>query len=142
MKFYFLQKIWVLLIFYSLAVTVYTTSVNISKFYTLPTMYLYVLYVSKKNSKFCPMVDVCNQDGNCLLCGTNWVFKSNKLHFILKGLKYCTLLEYSFLISISNALHYLFTEARIFPTTRTTGQSKRIQSNMVITIFVPVSMQS
>jgi hypothetical protein len=62
LKFYYLQKIWVLLIFYSLAIIVYTTSVNISKFYTMPTVYLYVLYVSKKNIKFCPMIDVCNQD--------------------------------------------------------------------------------
>jgi len=35
------------LIFESLAVTVFTTSLNIKKFYILPTEYSYLLYVSQ-----------------------------------------------------------------------------------------------
>jgi hypothetical protein len=32
------------------------------------------------------MIGVCNRDGECLLHGTNWVFKYNGFCFLIKGL--------------------------------------------------------
>ena len=36
---------------------------------------------------------VCNRDGECLLQGTNWVFKYKRLHGAFKGLMLVVLFE-------------------------------------------------
>ena len=71
------------LTFYSLTVTVGITSFNFPKFYILPAVCLYVVYV-RTNSEFCPIqlsvngVYISNwclykREGQCLLRGTNWI---------------------------------------------------------------------
>jgi len=52
---------------------------NIQQFYTLPTPYLCVLYLSENKQRFLlrkhKMIGFYNRDEKCLLRGTNWVFK-------------------------------------------------------------------
>ena len=52
---------------------------NIQQLYVLPTLYLCVLYSSEKNSDLChfhhKLIGFYNRDEECLLRGTNWVFK-------------------------------------------------------------------
>jgi len=52
---------------------------NNQQLYALPTLYLCVLYLSEKNSDFCPilytLIGFYNRDEKCLLRGTDWVFK-------------------------------------------------------------------
>jgi hypothetical protein len=91
-----------LLIFQSLAVTICTTSFKIPKFYMHPKLYLYILHVSKKNSEFYPTQHTVfrRQDGKCLLCCMNWVFKErvNRAQFFFS----CKQLLLLFLVFIIN----------------------------------------
>jgi len=52
---------------------------NIQQLYALPTLYLSVLYLSEKNSDLChlqhKLIGFYNRDENCLLRGTDWVYK-------------------------------------------------------------------
>ena len=52
---------------------------NIQQLYTLPTLYLCVLYLSEKNSDLChlqhKLIGFYNLDEKCLQRGTDWVFK-------------------------------------------------------------------
>ena len=52
---------------------------NIQQLYFLPTLYLCVIYLSKKNSDlfhlYHKLIGFCNRVEKCLLRGTNWVFK-------------------------------------------------------------------
>ena len=52
---------------------------NIQQLYVLPILYLWVLYLSEKNSDLChlhhKLIGFYNRDEKCLLRGTNWVFK-------------------------------------------------------------------
>ena len=53
---------------------------NIQKFYALPTHFICVFCIYLWiNSDFCPiqhkLIDFYNRDEQCLLRGTNWVFK-------------------------------------------------------------------
>ena len=46
---------------------------NIQQQYTLPTLYLCVLYLSENKQRFVPLF--YNRAEKCFLRGTNWVFK-------------------------------------------------------------------
>jgi hypothetical protein len=63
---------------------------NIQQLYTLPTLYLCVLYLSDTNSDLChllhKLIGFYNRDEKCLLRGTNRVFKYSSLRFVFKGL--------------------------------------------------------
>ena len=66
--------------FQSLAVTVCTTRTNITKFYILPTEYLYtVCTCHRKNNEVFPIqpstTGFHNRGGECLLRGTTWALK-------------------------------------------------------------------
>ena len=64
---------------------------NIQQLYALPTLYLYVLYLSQNNSDLCHLqhkqIDFYNRDEKCLQRGTNWVFKYSSLRFVCTGSK-------------------------------------------------------
>jgi hypothetical protein len=51
---------------------------NIQQLYVLPTLYLYVIYLSQNKQRLLPhqteLIDFYNPDEKCLLRGTNWVF--------------------------------------------------------------------
>jgi hypothetical protein len=52
---------------------------NIQQLYALPTLYLFVLYLSEKNSDLChlqlKLIGFYNLDEKCLQRGTDWIFK-------------------------------------------------------------------
>ena len=52
---------------------------NIQQLYPLPTLYLYVLYLSENKQRLVPLTDKLigfyNRDEKCLPRATNWVFK-------------------------------------------------------------------
>ena len=49
---------------------------NIQQLYSLPTLYLRVLYLSENKRHFHhKLTGFYNRDEKCLLHGTNWVFK-------------------------------------------------------------------
>ena len=52
---------------------------NIQQLYALPTLYLWVLYLTENKQRLVPLTtqtdSFYNQDEKCLLRGTNWVFK-------------------------------------------------------------------
>jgi len=62
---------------------------NIQQLCALPTLYLYVLYLSE-NSDLChlqhKLIGFYNRDEKCLQSGTDWVFKYSSLRFVSKGL--------------------------------------------------------
>ena len=65
-----------------------TNRFNIQQMYTL-SICVFCIYL-RTNSDLCHLqhkvIGFYNQDEKCLLQGTNWVFKKNSLHFVLKGL--------------------------------------------------------
>ena len=83
---------------------------NIQQLYALPTLYLYVLYLSEeKNSDLChlqhKLIGFYNRDEKCLLRGTDWAFKWSSLRFVFKRLKHdlqpaATFLNYVYTIKI------------------------------------------
>ena len=52
---------------------------NIQQLYVLPTLYLFVLYLSENKQRPVPLkhklIGFYNRDEKCLLRGRNWVFK-------------------------------------------------------------------
>jgi hypothetical protein len=54
---------------------------NIQQFYVLPTVYLCVLCGYENKQRLFPYSALTdwfyNRDTECLLCGTDWIFKSN-----------------------------------------------------------------
>jgi hypothetical protein len=63
-------------------VTLHTTVFNFQNFYVLPTQCVYVFCVDfGTNSDYFliqhELTNFYNRDGDCLLRGTNWVFKCN-----------------------------------------------------------------
>ena len=52
---------------------------NIQQLYALPTLYLFVLYLSENKQRLVhlqhKLIGFCNWDEKCLLRGTNGVFK-------------------------------------------------------------------
>ena len=71
--------------------TLCTTSFNIQQFYVLPTMHLCVLCGSLNKQRLFPYTAltyrIFKTEAECLLRGTNWVFKSDRYSFVLKRLK-------------------------------------------------------
>ena len=64
---------------------------NIQQLYSLPTLYLCVLYLSENKQRLVPLIyhklnGFYNRDEKCLLRGTNWVFKYSSLRFVFNGL--------------------------------------------------------
>ena len=63
---------------------------NIHKFSVLPTMHLCVLRGSQKKTAIISLysfnLSVFITEAECLLRGTDWVFKSDRYSFVLKGL--------------------------------------------------------
>jgi hypothetical protein len=76
---------------YSPMVTICTTSFDIQQFCVLPTIHLCVLCRSHEKQRlflYTALTDFFyNRDGVCLLRGTDWVFKSDRYSFVIKGLK-------------------------------------------------------
>ena len=52
---------------------------NIQQLYALPTLYLYVLYLSENKQRLVPLtyklIGFYNRDEKCLQRGTDWGFK-------------------------------------------------------------------
>jgi len=50
---------------------------NIQQLYTLPTLYLCVLYLSENKQRLVPLklIGFYNRDEKCIQRGTDWVFK-------------------------------------------------------------------
>ena len=52
---------------------------NIQQLYALPTLYLFVLYLSENKQRLVPLqhklIGFYNRDEKCLQGGTNWAFK-------------------------------------------------------------------
>ena len=71
--------------------TLCTTSFNVQKLCVLPTMHLCVLRGSQNKQRFffslyrINLSDFITEE-ECLLRGTNWVFKSDRYNFVLKGM--------------------------------------------------------
>jgi hypothetical protein len=64
---------------------------NLKQFYVLHTQSIYVFCVDlRRNSDYFPthhwLTGFYNRSRECLLRGTNWVFKSDRYSFVLKGL--------------------------------------------------------
>ena len=63
---------------------------NIQQLYALPTLYLFVLYLSGKKQRLYhlqhKLMGFYNRVEKCFLRGTNWVFKSSSLRIVFKGL--------------------------------------------------------
>ena len=65
---------------------------NSQQFYVLLTQCIYVFCVDlrKKKSNYFPihqLAGLYNQDGVCLLCGTDWVFKCNLGYMLYMDLR-------------------------------------------------------
>ena len=56
---------------------------NIQQLYVVPTLFLFVLYLSEIN-----WLDFYNRDEKYLQRGTKWVFKYSSLSFVFKGLNF------------------------------------------------------
>ena len=64
---------------------------SIQQLYVLPTLCIYVFCIYlRTNSDLChlyhKLIGFYNRDETCLLRGTNWVFKYNRVLFVFKGL--------------------------------------------------------
>jgi len=76
--------------FKNLLVTWCTNQFNIQQLYALPTLYLFVLYLSVNKQWPLPHITYTDwffiTEMKCSLRGTDWVFKYSSLRFVFKGL--------------------------------------------------------
>jgi hypothetical protein len=82
---------------------------NIQQLYPLPTLYLFVLYLSENKQRLVPLqhklIGFYNRDEKCLQRGKDWVFKYSGLRFV-KGCAVVCVIQLPLKTSYVSSSHF------------------------------------